>query len=198
MRQRRRALALILALGLGSPSLNLSASAQSLISAAAISISAESEIASALYTASATQEASERSADARIRSLRTQIDGLRRPGSRHPAQHRARPPRRRALNLPRPKNGSLPSLRPATGPMLRRSRYSGQRWSARRRPLKALLPLNSITKANVSKRGKFSLNSSAQLMKLAAPGLRYETISRQLSVFATLLRLKLTCATAAS
>ena len=56
--------------------------AQSVISVAAISISAESEIASALYSWSATQEASERSADARIRSLRTQIDGLRTEATR--------------------------------------------------------------------------------------------------------------------
>jgi len=72
---------LVFSLATGGPASSV-AMAQPLISAAAVSISAESEIASALYSASATQEAIQRSADARIRSLRTEIDGLRAEASR--------------------------------------------------------------------------------------------------------------------
>ncbi len=62
--------------------LHLHAEAQTLVAASLPSYSAEAEIASALYAASATQEAAQRVADARIRELMREIDGLRQTAER--------------------------------------------------------------------------------------------------------------------
>jgi len=62
------------------------AAAPQALGGAAISIDASSEVASALYAASATQEAFARSADARIRELRGQIEALKLDGAAAEAQ----------------------------------------------------------------------------------------------------------------